>query len=295
MGAEDLQTRVQDRDLDPTLSVYGYTDFRAYLKDYYAFRKDGRRGYSYRSFSKAAGFSSPNFLKLVIEGQRNVGPEALENFVRALRFKPQMADYFRALVRMNQAKTDEEKQHWFEELRRLIPNAKRRLLEAEGLKYLSHWLYPVIREMVSLPEFRDDPYWIARRINGPATIPEISSALQFLKKEGYIQRRDDGTWEQQDNMVISSDEVKSLAIRNYHRQMVDLAKETLDILPVEEREFGALTFILPEEALDELKFRLKSFRQELHSWAVQAAQDTRKDTVVQLNFQMFPHTKRGSA
>ena len=48
------------------------------------FRKDGKRGYSYRAFSKAAGFSSPNVLKLVIEGKRNIGPEAVENFITAL-------------------------------------------------------------------------------------------------------------------------------------------------------------------------------------------------------------------
>lgn len=274
------------------LSIYGYTDFRNYLKDFYEFRKGSERGYSYRTFSKAAGFSSPNILKLIIDGERNLGHEAIFKFIKALNLTGPMADYFTALVNMNQSKNDEEKQKWFQELTRLIPYAKRRELNAEALKYLSHWLYPVLREMVALPDFRDDPYWISRRLNGKASPSEISSALQFLLSEQYISKKEDGTYAISDHMVISSDEIKSLAIRNYHRQMLELAKEFLEELPIEKREFGALTFLLPESAIEELKFKIKAFRRDLHTWAIQVSQNASDQVVVQTNFQMYPHTKR---
>jgi uncharacterized protein (TIGR02147 family) len=93
-------------------------------------------------------------------------------------------------------------------------------------------------------------------------------------------------------MVLSSDEVRSLAIRNYHRQMLDQAKESLENLPIEEREFGALTFVLPEAALAELKYKLKTFRRDMHTWAMQVAEEQGGDIVVQLNAQMYPHTKK---
>src|SRR5690606_1276551 len=105
-------------------------------------------------------------LKLVIEGERNISPDATQKFIKALGLKGQMAEYFDALVRMNQAKVDADKEHYFNLLQKLTPQAKRRDLNVEGLKYMSHWLYPVIREMVALDDFRDDPYWIARRLNG---------------------------------------------------------------------------------------------------------------------------------
>jgi uncharacterized protein (TIGR02147 family) len=278
---------------DKVLSVYGYTDYRAYLRDFYEFRKDGQHGYSFRAFSKSAGFTSPNILKLVIEGERNISPEATQKFIKALGLKGQMAEYFDALVRMNQAKADADKEHYFNLLQKLTPQGKRRDLNVEGLKYMSHWLYPVIREMVSLEDFRDDPYWIARRINGKATIPEITQALQFLLKEGFIEKVD-GRFVPKDNMVLSSDEVKSLAIRNYHRLMLDQAKDSLENLPLEEREFGALTFVLPEAALAELKYKMKLFRRELHTWAMQVAEEHSGEIVVQVNAQMYPHTRKVS-
>ncbi len=279
---------------DKVLSVYGYTDFRAYLRDFYEFRKDGQHGYSFRAFSKSAGFTSPNILKLVIEGERNISPDATQKFIKALGLKGQMAEYFDALVRMNQARADADKEHYFNLLQKLTPQAKRRDLNVEGLKYMSHWLYPVIREMVALEDFRDDPYWIARRLNGKASIPEITQALQFLVKEGFIEKVD-GRFVPKDNMVLSSDEVKSLAIRNYHRLMLEQANYSLENLPLEEREFGALTFVLPEAALEELKYKMKLFRRELHTWAMQVAEEHNGEIVVQVNAQMYPHTRKVSA
>ncbi len=275
------------------VSIFGYTDYRAYLRDFYAFRKDGTHGYSFRSFSKAAGFSSPNILKLVIDGERNISADAIVKFLKALGLKGAMAEYFTALVKMNQAKSDREKETHFATLQKLTPQAKRRDLNAESLKYVSNWLYPVIREMVGLVEFRDDPYWISRRINGRATVVEIGQALQFLLKEGFIEKVD-GRFVARDNMVLSSDEVRSLAIRNYHRQMLEQAKEALENLPLEEREYGALTFVLPEAALAELKYKMKMFRSELHKWAMQVSEEQGGELVVQVNAQMYPHTKKVS-
>ena len=283
------------KDSTKVLSIFGHTDYRAYLKAYYQFRKDGQRGYSFRMFSKMGGFASPNILKLVIDGERNLSPESVEKFIQALSLAGAMADYFRALVRMNQAKTDAEKTRNYEELIRLIPHAKRRDLNPDTVEYLSHWLYPVLREMVLIAGFEDDPYWIARRLTGRATVKEITQAMQFLVAKGFITKCDDGTYSAKDNMVLSSDEVRSLAICRYHRGMLEQAKESLEDLPMEEREFGALTFLLPQQNVDELKYKIKQFRKDLHTWAMQAGSDAASDSVVQVNFQMYPQTKRPGA
>lgn len=304
MGAPKLDQEKTGK--DRTLSIYGYTSFRTYLKDFYEFRKEGQHGYSYRAFSKAAGFSSPNFLKLVMEGQRNISPDAVEKFILALKLKGPMAEYFRALVKMNQAQDDNEKEKWFHNIKQLTPHAKRRSLQAENLRYLSHWLYPALLEMVHLKDFRFDPYWIARRLHTPVSMADIVSAWNFLLEEGFVAPNEQGGFSVTDNMVLSSDEVGSLAIRNYHRQMLAQASEALSSLPLGEREFGALTFILPSTAIEELKRKLKTFRKELHEWALAAVADhsaaaesngkgDRTDSgesVIQVNMQMYPHTRK---
>jgi len=304
MGAPKIEQESHTR--DRILSVYGYTSYRAYLKDFYAFRKEGQHGYSYRAFSKAAGFTSPNFLKLVIDGQRNISPDAIEKFIFALKLKGPMAEYFRSLVKMNQAPDDNEKEKWFHHLKQLTPHSKRRSLQAENLRYLSHWLYPALLEMVHLRDFRFDPYWIARRLHTQVAMTDIVSAWNFLLEEGFATANDQGGFTVTDNMVLSTDEVGNLAIRNYHRQMLGQAAESLANLPVSEREFGALTFILPSNAIDQLKQKLKAFRKELHEWAMAAVAENATaenstgnnertpngESVIQVNMQMYPHTKK---
>ncbi|RYZ61649.1 MAG: TIGR02147 family protein, partial [Proteobacteria bacterium] len=80
---------------DVTPSIYGHTNYREYLAAFYKAKKESKRGYSYRQFSQQAGFTSPNFLKLVIEGKRNLSPQSIEQFLTALSLPAPMAAYFR--------------------------------------------------------------------------------------------------------------------------------------------------------------------------------------------------------
>ena len=204
-----------------------------------------------------------------------------------------MADYFRVLVKLNQATGVEEKTNFYDELTRLTPVSRRRDLDTAAMEYLSHWLFPVLREMALLPYFKDDPYWISRRLVGQASVREISHALKFLIDQEFIMKDDAGVYKAKDNMVLSTDEVKSLAIRRYHKKILEQATETLESLPMEEREFGALTFMLPEGAFEELKLRLKEFRKGIHKWAVETGTSSEDSGhVVQVNIQMYPQTKK---
>ena len=65
-------------------------------------------GFSYRSFARAAGFSSPNYLKLVIDGQRNLTAEMAARFAQACGLLGSAADYFCTLVAFNQARSAPE-------------------------------------------------------------------------------------------------------------------------------------------------------------------------------------------
>jgi hypothetical protein len=50
----------------------------------YAQLKETVSGYSHREFSRFAGFGSPNYLKLVMDGERTVAPKSFYAFMRGL-------------------------------------------------------------------------------------------------------------------------------------------------------------------------------------------------------------------
>src|SRR5689334_2694110 len=89
------------------IDVFRYLDYRRYLADYYRAKKS--KGFSYRAFSRAAGLGAPNYLKLVIAGQRNLTAAMAERFAAACGLSGEAGDYFTQLVEFNQARKVEQR------------------------------------------------------------------------------------------------------------------------------------------------------------------------------------------
>lgn len=293
MGANFSEYALHMSGLTP--EIFGYLDYRQYLSAVYEARK-ASRGFSFRAFSKLAGFSSPNFIKLVIDGERNLSPQAAAQLGRGLKLSGQSLEYFKVLVAMNQTPDDGERVALLARLQELMPHGRRREVGADGVQYLSSWLFPVIRDLVAAKHFREDAYWISRRLRGRVSAEEVRHAIQFLLKHNYVRRTTEGKLEVADDVVLSSDEVRSLAVRAYHRSMLGEAIDALSSVPIEEREFGALTVAISRSAIPELKSRIKAFRAELHTWIMAQGAGVGTEAqqeIIQINIQMFPHTGGG--
>lgn len=103
--------------------VYEYRDYRKFLKDYYELQKQTVRGYTYARFAAIAELSSPNYLKLVIDGSRNLTTANIQAFAKAMNIQGQELEYFEALVLENQAETPREKSYYARRLRLLKKNS----------------------------------------------------------------------------------------------------------------------------------------------------------------------------
>src|SRR3990172_7163201 len=88
--------------------IFNYTDYRAFLADFYKEAKK-TKSISLRAFSKKAGFTSPNYPKMVMDGDRNLTEESITRFVSALELNKQEEEFFRNLVLFNQAKSHAKK------------------------------------------------------------------------------------------------------------------------------------------------------------------------------------------
>src|SRR4051812_42448035 len=98
------------------MDLFEYTDYRKYLKDFYSAQKSRNPSYSYRLFAKRAKLASPNYLKLVIDGQRRITDQTVHQFSRGLSLGRVEARYFRNLVSYQEARDGEAKQGFLDEL-----------------------------------------------------------------------------------------------------------------------------------------------------------------------------------
>jgi uncharacterized protein (TIGR02147 family) len=275
----------------PPVHIFEYVDYRLFLRDFYAAQKAKSRAFSHRAFCKRAGLSSSNYLSLIMKGQRDLSTEMAPRFAKACGLAKREADFFCDLVAYGQAKTTDDKQRWHERLARFRKFREAHRLVGEQTAYHANWFMPAVRELASLAAFREDPAWIAKTLEPPITERQASEALSTLERLGLLARDRAGKLRQVQALVTTGPGPLGHQVFAYHHGMIDLAKRALDRLPREQRDISSLTLCVAESTLPLLKERIREFRREL----LQLAELERApERVVQLNFQMFPLSRRST-
>jgi uncharacterized protein (TIGR02147 family) len=255
------------------------------LRDHYASKKASSRAFSYRSFSKRAGVSSPNYLKLVIEGKRSLSPKMAERFAHACGLDAEASRYFSHLVGFNQAKTSTERAQYYDKLTGFRRYQQAHKLELAHAAYYSEWFMPAIRELVALPQFREDPEWIADQLIPRISPVQAQRALDTLIQLKLVRRGAAGRLEQSDVLLSTGAETQGLHIVAFHRAMTQRAMEAIDLVSKPERDISSLTLLLGRGGLRLLKERVQQLRRELLDLA---ALEKEPEQVLQLNLQLFP-------
>jgi uncharacterized protein (TIGR02147 family) len=269
--------------------VFRYEDYRKFLADHYAYAKEHDYGFSFRVFSKRAGISSSNFLRLVIDGKRNLSASMAPQFAAACGLKQAAADFFCELVAYNQAKTARERTRHYEQLRRFRPFREVHQLDAEQAEYHSQWYLPAIRELSLRPDFSDDPKWIATQLEPAISTRQAKQALATLVNLGLLECDAAGKLRQASALVSTGPGPLSHHVVNFHHAMLQRAGVALDRTPRDEREISSVTVCVSHDKLLELKQRVREFRRSLLEIA---ELDDDPERVVQINFQLFPLSKR---
>jgi uncharacterized protein (TIGR02147 family) len=267
------------------IDVFSYFDYRSFLRDAYTDLKQRQRGFSYRWFARKAGMTSPNFLKLVIDGKRNLTAESTEKFATALGLTSQETSFFRELVGFTQAPTATEKNRHFDRIGAFRRHRAVRALERHQFEYLSRWWYPAIRELVACEGFVEDEAWIAQQLVPAISPSQARQALDLLLELGFLERDASGTLRQGEPLLSTGAEVRSLAVGNFHRQMMERAAASIELVDRELRDISGVTVALSPESFQMFKQKIIDLRAELLELSAAEKHPTR---VVQINFQLFP-------
>lgn len=260
------------------------------MRDYYAERKE-RSGFTWRDFSKAAGYSSPVFLKLVCDGKSNLSEVGIERVASAIGLVGVDLQYFRLLVSFNQEKNSETQKAVFAQMRVLAKENEMELLGENQYDYFSSWRNPVLRELA--PKMKGlAPFKIAEKFAFQTSSDEVKKALEVLQRVGMLEKDADGSYVQVNKGVTTGNlEVSSLAVRDMHRQMGELAVRALDEIPCDERDVSGLTMGISESAFYKISKEIEDFRRRVTAIVMDSTGDER---VYRLNVQLFPLTKASS-
>jgi uncharacterized protein (TIGR02147 family) len=267
--------------------VLEYTSYRVYIRDYYTERKE-RSGFTWRDFAKAAGYSSPVFLKLVCDGKANLSEAGIERVASAMGLVGVDLQYFRQLVAFNQEKSSSTKKKIYAEMRSLANENAFALVGEDQYDYYGSWLNPVLREMA--PRLNGaTPAQMAGELVFDSDTAKVKSSLKLLEKNGFLEKDEQGHYTQTKRSITTGNiDVTSLAIREMHRQMGELGVQSLDQVPVKERDVSGLTIGISEEAYEKIIKEIAEFRRRVSSIVLE---DSGEERVYRLNVQLFPLTK----
>ncbi|MBN1575124.1 MAG: TIGR02147 family protein [Chitinispirillaceae bacterium] len=266
-------------------TIFEYMDYRDYLRSLFEQRKADHPFYSYRLFSQKAGFKSPNFLKLVVDGKRNLTKESVYRVAKAFGLNKSESDYLENLVFLNQSRTLDEKNLYLSRILRYRIKCDPKLLESSEYEYYSQWYHPVICELVTAIDFREDYRKLGATVIPAITAAEAEKSVALLLKLGFIMRREGKSYSRTSASFTTGPQVRSVAVANYHKAMMRLASESIDRFSAGERDITSVTVTVSDETCRMIREKLQRVRRELLELA-EADRDAQR--VVQLNLQLFP-------
>jgi uncharacterized protein (TIGR02147 family) len=272
-----------------TPSVFQYLDYRAYLRDVIDARRSASSAFSLEALGRRTGCLTKSHLSLILAGKRSLTPQRATALGRALGLDDGELRYYERLVQFNQAKDDAGRE---QHLAALLADVRRRTgpnLPLESYRVLESWHGLVVRELARRPGFDPAPAAIAARLKGFLTAAEARRAVRTLVETGLLAEAADGALVPTDETIRTADEISSLAVRQYHRSCLDLAKRVLESEPVASREFGSVNLLVRPEDKPRLKDLIKTFREQV--LALAAPEGASAARVTQVNVQMFDLTE----
>ena len=280
---------------NPNKEIFYYTDYRVFLKDYYNALKKSMPGFSYKYMAERAGFSSRSFQKLVIDGKKNLTKESILKIAKALRLNKKVTGYFENIVFFTQVKELDRKVYYLELIDKFRKRNKPEMLLPAEYGYIEEWYYPILREIVELPEFDEDPEKIAKMLLFALKPDIIKKSLDFLLSEGFLQRDEKGRLVKREKNLhtgrVEHNAALAVKVRQFHLKMIELAAKAVADFPNDIRHVTNTTLSMSKESYEKALKRIETMRYELLELA---KADDNADQIYQLNVNLFPMIKKDS-
>lgn len=260
---------------------FQYFDFRVWFRDVLV-------DYSYSQVIVKLGLKSKGHITQILQGKKNVSPQLAEKLADLSCFQGRSRQFFFALIEYTQAKSHDNKKLCLDRMIALQMEEGRTLLPLH-YDLCKQWYYPVIRELVRIVPVTDNFAQIAGMVSPPITERSVEVAMRELERMGLIARNNKRCYVQTDLMITFGDGWKSVVVREFQLQAIELQKQAFERYPAEEREIANATLCMSKERAAIVMQRLQAFRKEIMSLVMSDPREP--EQVFQLNIGFFPLSK----
>jgi len=148
----------------------------------------------------------------------------------------------------------------------------------------SNWYHNTIRELVTIVDFGEDYAMLGKMLTPTISARQAKASVNLLLNLGFLEKTAEG-YRQTDTAITTGDEVRSLAIQNFHLQNMRIASESIERCPANERDISSLVTGLSKKGFENVKKEIQLFRKRLVDII---DTDLPAERVYHINFQLFP-------
>jgi uncharacterized protein (TIGR02147 family) len=269
-------------------SVFTYTDFRKYIRNWYDARQQSDNAVSYRAIAGVVGLRSPAYITLILQGKTRLPNNLIPGFCKLFKFKKRESAFFELLVKYNQSGDVSEKKRLYGKMV-AFSECGTTLLNADQHAYYQKWYYSVIHDILSFYPFNGDFRELARMVEPSITARQAKCAVALLERLEFIRKDKDGQYTCLYPGISAYTEGHSMVLSTYAGNMIDQAKYALEQMPAGERLISWAGFSVSSETFKKIKEEARAFRKKL---IAMAQQDTSPGQAFHLNLQVFPVSKK---
>jgi uncharacterized protein (TIGR02147 family) len=266
--------------------IFQFLDFRDFMRLYFEYAREEEEGFSMRTFlgKVSHSLSSSGLLSAVLKGTRNLSPAMRLKFAKVMGLKEKESLYFNLLVQFNQAKSIEEKNHFFRQLSRFRESKAKTVSEGQYGLY-SKWYYLVVWCYFGLHKLERNPHLIAKRISPHITAAQVEEAIAKLLQLKLIKKTANG-FAPTENHVTTEKEVRDMVANHHHKEFIQMAARMVDEIPPARRQYNTLVFSVSKEAFESVKERMETFQEEVREIL---DRDNGEEMICTLSMQLYPN------
>lgn len=243
-----------------------------------------------RAYARDIGIL-PSRMSEIMSGKKGFSIMRATEIAACLKLQGRDLEMFITSVAAKHSRSSSAKKTALEKFEKLVRQDGFSHFDLEKFKIVSDWHHIGILNMVRLKEFSSRTEWIAQRLG--ISNHEAEDAIQRLIQHGLLFKDETGKLRETNASLATPSEIPSEEIRKFHKQVMKKAEQSLEVHPVEERDFSSVTMAIQKDKLAEAKEMIREFRRKFCQ-AVESPTDD-ADRIYSINIQFIPmdNSQRG--
>lgn len=269
-------------------TIFSFLDPIDYLNFEFRSRQRKDPKFTLRRWSVQLGYKNPSFLSHILKRERKLKIDLAARMGDIFQLANKEKSYLELIVLRANCVSPVEKNLYSKLIKKVRPKHYWDLdeLPLDKFEFASEWYNWAILELFYLKDFFPNVDYIQRKLGPSVTKKMVKESLAKLIELEFVIETPEGFRRGSDNPVYMR-HIPSWSVREYHKSMLDKAKQALDRHSLEIRHSRGSMFALSREKHAEVK----KIIEDAHKRILELSADNDGDHVYHFNSQLFPVTE----